>query len=54
MYWDMQSIDKSLFAGINNLEAGEFSIPQYYEDRKGNVGYRIFKLEDRTEPIWQT
>ena len=50
MYWDMQSIDKSLFAGINNLEVGEYSIPQYYEDRKGNVGYRIFKLEDRTEP----
>ena len=50
MYWDMQSIDKSLFVGINNLEVGEYSIPQYYEDRKGNVGYRIFKLEDRTEP----
>ena len=48
MYWDMQSIDKSLFAGINNLEVGEYSIPQYYEDRKGYVGYRIFKLVDRT------
>ena len=50
MYWDMQSIDKSLFVGINNLEVGQYSEPLYYEDPKGNIGYRILKLEDRTSP----
>ena len=50
MYWDMQNIDKSLFVGINNLEIGEYSEPLYYEDPKGNIGYRILKLEDRTSP----
>ena len=50
MYWDMQNIDKSLFIGINNLEVGEYSEPLYYEDPKGNIGYRILKLEDRTKP----
>ena len=50
MYWDMQNIDKSLFIGINNLEIGEYSEPLYYEDLKGNIGYRILKLEDRTKP----
>tara|TARA_B100001094_G_scaffold333353_1_gene411014 strand:- start:417 stop:1754 length:1338 start_codon:yes stop_codon:yes gene_type:complete len=50
MYWDMQNIDKSLFIGINNLEIGEYSEPLYYEDPKGNIGYRILKLEDRTKP----
>ena len=50
MYWDMQNIDKSLFVGINNLEIGEYSEPLYYEDLKGNIGYRILKLEDRTKP----
>ena len=41
MYWDMQNIDKSLFIGINNLEVGEYSEPLYYEDPKGNIGYRL-------------
>jgi peptidyl-prolyl cis-trans isomerase SurA len=50
MYWDMQNIDKSLFVGINNLEIGEYSEPLYYEDEKGNMGFRILKLEDRTKP----
>ena len=50
MYWDMQNIDKSLFIGINNLEIGEYSKPLYYEDEKGNMGFRILKLEDRTKP----
>ena len=50
MYWDMQNIDKNLFIGINNLEIGEYSTPLYYEDSKGNLGYRILKLEDRTQP----
>lgn len=50
MYWDMQNIDKSLFIGISNLEIGEYSEPLYYEDPKGNIGYRILKLEDRTKP----
>ena len=50
MYWDMQNIDKSLFIGINNLEIGQYSEPLYYEDSKGNIGYRILKLEDRTTP----
>ena len=50
MYWDMQNIDKSLFIGINNLEIGEYSEPLYYEDEKGNMGFRILKLEDRTKP----
>ena len=50
MYWDMQNIDKSLFIGINNLEIGQYSEPLYYEDTKGNIGYRILKLEDRTTP----
>ena len=50
MYWDMQNIDKSLFIGINNLEIGQYSEPLYYEDSKGNIGYRILKLEDRTVP----
>ena len=50
MYWDMQNIDKSLFIGINNLEMGEYSEPLYYEDEKGNMGFRILKLEDRTKP----
>ena len=50
MYWDMQNIDKSLFIGINNLDIGEYSEPLYYEDPKGNIGYRILKLEDRTKP----
>ena len=50
MYWDMQNIDKSLFIGINNLEIGEYSEPLYYEDPKGNIGYRVLKLEDRTKP----
>ena len=50
MYWDMQNIDKSLFIGINNLEIGEHSEPLYYEDEKGNMGFRILKLEDRTKP----
>ena len=47
MYWDMQNIDKSLFIGINNLEIGEYSEPLYYEDEKGNMGFRILKLEDK-------
>ena len=50
MYWDMQNIDKSLFIGINNLEIGQYFEPLYYEDSKGNIGYRILKLEDRTTP----
>jgi len=50
MYWDMQNIDKSLFIGINNLEIGQYSEPLYYEDSKGNIGYRVLKLEDRTLP----
>lgn len=50
MYWDMQNIDKSIFVGINNIEVGEYSKPQYYEDAKGNIGYRILKLEDQTSP----
>ena len=50
MYWDMENIDKSLFVGINNIDIGEFSEPLYYQDSKGNVGYRILKLEDRTTP----
>ncbi len=50
MYWDMQNIDKSLFVGINNINVGEYSTAQYYEDSKGNVGYRILKLEEQTSP----
>ena len=50
MYWDMENIDKSLFIGINNIDIGEFSEPLYYQDSKGNIGYRILKLEDRTTP----
>jgi peptidyl-prolyl cis-trans isomerase SurA len=50
MFWDMKNIDKSLFVGINNIEVGEYSSPQYYEDPKGNVGYRVLKLEDQTSP----
>jgi peptidyl-prolyl cis-trans isomerase SurA len=50
MYWDMKNIDKSLFIGINNLEIGQYSEPIYYEDEKGNIGYRILKLLDQTKP----
>ena len=50
MYWDMKNIDKSLFVGINDLEIGQYSEPLYYEDEKGNIGYRILKLEDQTKP----
>ena len=50
MYWDMKNIDKSLFIGINNLEIGQYSDPIYYEDEKGNIGYRILKLVDQTKP----
>ena len=50
MYWDMQNIDKSLFVGINNINVGEYSTAQYYEDSKGNVGYRVLKLEEQTAP----
>ena len=50
MYWDMKNIDKSLFIGINNLEIGQYSEPIYYEDEKGNIGYRILKLVDQTKP----
>ena len=50
MYWDMENIDKSLFVGINNIEIGEYSEPLYHKDSKGNIGYRILKLEDRTTP----
>tara|TARA_B100001287_G_scaffold139198_1_gene117255 strand:+ start:5986 stop:7329 length:1344 start_codon:yes stop_codon:yes gene_type:complete len=50
MYWDMQNIDKNIFVGIKNLKIGEFSDCQYFEDNKGNAGYRIFKLEDQTKP----
>ena len=50
MFWDMKNIDKSLFVGINNIEVGEYSIPQYYEDAKGNAGYRVLKLEEQTTP----
>ena len=49
-YWDMKNIDKSLFIGVKNLEIGEFSTPQQFEDRKGNIGYRVLKLEDQTDP----
>ena len=49
-YWDMQTIDKNLFFAISNLEINEISSPQYYEDPSGNIGYRIFKLIDRTSP----
>ena len=50
MFWDMQNIDKEIFIGIKNIEVGEFSSPLYYEDAKGNIGYRILKLEERTNP----
>ena len=50
MYWDMQNIDKNIFVGIKNLKIGEFSDFQYFEDNKGNAGYRIFRLEDQTKP----
>ena len=50
MFWDMQNIDKSLFVAIKNMKVGELSIPQYFEDSKGNVGYRIIKLEHQTSP----
>ena len=50
MYWDMKNLEKSLFIGINNLEIGEYSEPLYYEDEKGNIGYRILKLIDQTKP----
>ena len=50
MFWDMQNIDKNIFIGIKNIEIGEYSSPQYYEDSKGNIGYRILKLEERTDP----
>ncbi|MBD00010.1 MAG: hypothetical protein CL841_01420 [Crocinitomicaceae bacterium] len=50
MYWDMKNLEKSLFIGINNLEIGEYSEPLYYEDEKGNIGYRILKLVDQTKP----
>ena len=50
MYWDMQNIDKNIFVGIKNLKIGEFSDCQYFEDNKGNAGYRIFRLEDQTKP----
>ncbi|MDG2344023.1 MAG: peptidylprolyl isomerase [Flavobacteriales bacterium] len=50
MFWDMQNIDKEIFIGIKNIEIGEFSSPLYYEDAKGNIGYRILKLEERTNP----
>ncbi|MBM77872.1 MAG: hypothetical protein CL846_05270 [Crocinitomicaceae bacterium] len=50
MFWDMQNIDKNIFIGIKNIEIGEYSSPQYYEDSKGNIGYRILKLEERTNP----
>ena len=50
MYWDMQNIDKEIFIGIKNIEVGEYSSPLYYEDAKGNIGYRILKLEARTNP----
>jgi peptidyl-prolyl cis-trans isomerase SurA len=50
MYWDMKNIDKSLFIGINKLEIGQYSDPIYYEDEKGNIGYRILKLVDQTKP----
>tara|TARA_B110000858_G_scaffold35691_1_gene40014 strand:- start:6669 stop:8000 length:1332 start_codon:yes stop_codon:yes gene_type:complete len=50
MYWDMKNIDKSLFVGINTLEVGQYSEPLYYEDEKGNIGYRVLKLEDQTKP----
>ena len=49
-YWDMQTIDKNLFFAISALEIDEISSPQYYEDPSGNIGYRIFKLMDRTSP----
>ena len=50
MYWDMKNIDKSLFIGINTLEIGQYSEPLYYEDEKGNIGYRVLKLDDQTKP----
>ncbi len=50
MFWDMQNIDKSLFVAIKNMKVGEISTPQYFEDSKGNVGYRIIKLEEQTYP----
>ena len=50
MYWDMKNIDKSLFIGINYLEICHYSDTIYYEDEKGNIGYRILKLVDQTKP----
>jgi peptidyl-prolyl cis-trans isomerase SurA len=50
MFWDMQNIDKTLFVAIKNIKVGELSIPQYFEDTKGNVGYRVIKLENQTSP----
>ncbi len=50
MMWDMQNIDKNLFVAIKDMKIGEFSNPQYFEDSKGNVGYRIIKLEEQTPP----
>jgi peptidyl-prolyl cis-trans isomerase SurA len=50
MYWDMKNLEKSLFVGIKNLEIGQYSVPLYYEDEKGNIGYRILKLLDQTKP----
>ena len=50
MFWDMQNIDKTLFVAIKNMKVGEISTPQYFEDSKGNVGYRLIKLENQTAP----
>ena len=49
-YWDMKNIDKSLFIAVKNIEVGEFSSPQQYENRNGNIGYRVLKLDDQTDP----
>lgn len=48
--WAIGDLDKETFFVIDKMKVGDISAPQLFEDPSGKKGYRIFKLNTRTEP----
>lgn len=48
--YEMDQIDPQLFQTIDTLEVDEYSKPAFYQSPDGKKGFRIIKLNNRTEP----
>lgn len=48
--WEVNQMDKSLFLGVDGLDAGQISEPFLLRSGDGKEGFRMVKVLSKTEP----